>query len=57
MIFSFKFRNFNFQSDLFIIFNFNYINFILIVFNSNSSSDKFQLNSYDFILKGQQCSA
>ena len=51
MIFSLKFRNFNFQSDLFIIFNFNNNNFILIVFNFNSSSDKFQLNSYDFILK------
>ena len=46
---SLKFRNFNFQSDLYIIFNFNYNNFIL--FNFNSSSDKFQLNSYDFILK------
>ena len=51
MILSLQFRNFNFQSDLFIIFNFNYNNFILIIFNFNSSSDKFQLNSYDFILK------
>ena len=38
-------------TDLFIIFNFNYNNFVLIVFDFNSSSDKFQLNSYDCILK------
>ena len=31
--------------------DFNYNNFILIVFNFNSSSDKFQLSSYDCILK------
>ena len=32
-------------------FNFYYNNFTLIVFNFNSSSDKFQLSSYDCILK------
>ena len=37
--------------DLFTIFNFNYNISICIVFNFNSSSDKFQLTSYDFIIK------
>ena len=47
-MFSLKFQNFNIQSQICLLFSIS-ITIIssIIVFNFNSSSDKFQLNSYD----------
>ena len=52
MIFSLKFQNFKFQSQRFIChFQFQLQYFICIIFNFSSSLAKFQLTSYDCIIK------